>query len=287
MTKQIPVHQLEETDNTSCKILPLNAPSDYSSSDAHRHDYYELLFFTEGSGKHMIDFEAYPIGERSIHFVAPGQVHALSRTPDTKGYVIAFSKGFMFMNSTDISILSDFPAFNNISYPVLTLESDLFSYIASIVKKMEEEEKGSDQYKDKILGTFITLLLLKCRSQLSSKSKAGSDSVAGQILSRFNNLLEEKFIELHKVNEYADLLNLSSNHLSETLKKVTGKTAGELIQERIVLEAKRLLLHAEITTKEVGYHLNFSDPSYFSRFFKSNTGFSPEEFRKQSREKYQ
>lgn len=287
MTKQIPVHQLEETDNTSFKVMALNAPSDYSSNDAHRHDYYELLFFTEGSGKHMIDFETHSIGPKSIHFVAPGQVHALIRTPETKGFVIAFSKEFMFINSTDISVLNDFPAFNNISTPVLALDEYLYSETNGIVEKMGEEEKGSDPYKDKILGALITILLLKCKSRLSFKAKTGTDSVSGQVLIRFNNLLEEKFMELHKVNEYSDLMNISPNHLSETLKKSTGKTAGELIQERLILEAKRLLLHADISTKEIGYHLNFSDPSYFSRFFKANTGLSPEEFRKQSREKYQ
>lgn len=285
MTKQIPVHQLEETDNTSFKVMALNAPSDYSGNDAHRHNYYELLYFKEGSGKHMIDFETYSIEPGSIHFVAPGQVHALSRTPETTGFVIAFSKEFMFINSTDISSLNDFPAFNNISAPVLALDEYFYSQTTDIVEKMREEEKEKDPYKDKILGALITILLLKCKSRLNSK--AGNDSVSGHILTRFNNLLEEKFMELHRVNEYSDLMNMSPNHLSETLKKVTGKTAGELIQERLILEAKRLLLHADITTKEIGYHLNFSDPSYFSRFFKSNTGLSPEEFRKQSREKYQ
>jgi AraC family transcriptional activator of pobA len=130
-------------------------------------------------------------------------------------------------------------------------------------------------------------LLLKCRGMMQVKGSGKNDALSQQLLQRFNLLLEERFITLHKVNEYAELMNVSPNHLSETIKKVTGKTAGELIQDRLVLEAKRLLLHSAITAKEIAYYLNFNDPSYFSRFFKTNAGLAPEEFRRQSREKYQ
>jgi AraC-like DNA-binding protein len=287
MTTQIPIHDLVETDDTSCRIIALNAPSDYSTNEAHRHSYYELLVFSNGSGKHMIDFDVHEIGAQSIHFVAAGQVHALNRSMDTKGYVIAFSKEFMFLNSTDTSVLNDFPAFNKTAQPVLALTGQVFSELEALVKSMETEFNGSNPFRDKMLGAFISILLLKCRSVMQTTGNGRYDAIVQQLLQRFNGLLEEKFITLHKVNEYAELMNVSPNHLSESIKKITGKTAGELIQNRLVLEAKRLLLHSAITAKEIAYHLNFSDPSYFSRFFKTNTGLSPEEFRKQSREKYQ
>ena len=99
--------------------------------------------------------------------------------------------------------------------------------------------------------------------------------------------MEEHFIQYHKVNEYAELLNVTPNHLSETIKKITGKTAGEVIHQRLILEAKRRLLHSSISAKELAYALNFNDPSYFSRFFKANTDLSPEGFRNEIRKKYQ
>jgi AraC-like DNA-binding protein/quercetin dioxygenase-like cupin family protein len=284
---QIPIHDLVETDDTSCRIIRLNVPSDYSTNEAHRHSYYEILFFSSGTGKHMIDFDTHEIKPQSIHFVAAGQVHAMSRSADTKGFVIAFSKEFMFLNATDISILNEFPAFNKTAQPVLSLPEEVFQETEGLINDMEREFNGTNPYKDKMLGAFICILLLKCKSLLQITGNEKNDIASRQVLLRFNDLLEEKFIELHKVNEYADLMNLSPNHLSETIKKITGKTAGELIQDRLILEAKRLLLHSAITAKEIAYHLNFNDPSYFSRFFKTNTGLSPEEFRKQTREKYQ
>jgi AraC family transcriptional activator of pobA len=287
MTKQIPIHDLVESDDTSCKIIRLNVPSDYSTNEAHRHSYYELLFFTSGAGKHMIDFDIHEIKPQSLHFVAAGQVHAMSRSNDTKGYVIAFSKEFLFLNATDISVLNEFPAFNKTAHPILSLNDELFAETEDLVKSMEREYNSANPYKDKMLGAFICILLLKCRGAMHITGSEKNDAASEKVLQRFNDLLEDKFIELHKVNEYADLMNVSPNHLSETIKKITGKTAGDMIQNRLILEAKRLLLHSAITAKEIAYHLNFNDPSYFSRFFKTNTGLAPEEFRKQSREKYQ
>ena len=283
----IPIHELFEADDTSCKVLPLNAPSDYSSNEAHRHNYYELLFFVKGKGTHMIDFDNHAIGSRSIHFVSAGQVHALHRDKSTKGYVIAFSKEFVYLNSSDKSILNDFPAFNKTAAPVLKLDASAVAEMESLVNTMAAEHTGTNPFREKILGSYISILLLKCRALLVSGSGKAIDSSAQQLLLGFNDLLDEHFIRLHKVSDYADLLRVSPNHLSETIKKSSGKTAGDLIRDRLVLEAKRLLLHSAATAKEIAYHLNFNDPSYFSRFLKTNTGLSPEEFRKQIREKYQ
>jgi AraC family transcriptional activator of pobA len=288
MALQIPVHDLTETDDLHCKILRLNQPSDYSTNEAHRHSYYELLFFDKGKGKHMIDFDTFDISEKSIHFVASGQVHALSRTADTQGFVIAFSKEFFVLNGTDASILNDIPAFNKTSDPYLLMDDQNFEDIKNLIIMTEQVFKGNDVYKEKMLGAFISILLFKCKPLFKINPGVKLPDISSQqLFQRFNKLVEEKFIELHKVNEYADLLNVSPNYLSESIKKITGKTAGEQIQDRLILEAKRLLLHSAVSAKEVAYQLNFNDPSYFSRFFKTNTGVSPEEFRKQIREKYQ
>jgi AraC family transcriptional activator of pobA len=288
MAELIPIHDLAEDNDPHCRIIRLNVPSDYSTNEAHRHSYYELLFFEKGKGKHMIDFDTYEIGGQSIHFVAAGQVHAINRSEDTKGYVVAFSKEFLVLNGTDVNILNDIPAFNKTSEPIIVLNDEDLSELEELIKSAERIFRGSDVYKEKILGAFMTILLLKCKPLFDVYPGVKLPDIASQqLLQKFNNLVEEKFILLHKVNEYADLLNVSPNYLSETIKKITGKTAGEQIQDRLILEAKRLLLHSAESAKEIAYRLNFSDPSYFSRFFKINTGSSPDEFRKQIREKYQ
>jgi len=287
MSKIIPIHELIESQEESYKVVKLNTPTEYSAMEAHRHNYYEILFFNSGGGTHMIDFDTHMICEQSLHFVSSGQIHALNRDTSVTGYVVIFSKEFLILNSVDKLLISDFPAFNKTAFPILTTSVKIYSELLSLVIQMEAECEGKNPFKDQVLASYITILLLKCKALLTDTVLyKTTDAASQQLMQRFNNLLEEKFITLHKVNEYADLLNVTPNHLSETIKKITGKTAGDIIHQRLILEAKRLLLHSSITAKEVAYALNFNDPSYFSRFFKANTNLSPENFRKEIRKKY-
>ena len=94
-------------------------------------------------------------------------------------------------------------------------------------------------------------------------------------------------MRLHQVQDYAGLMAITEKYLNELCKKTAGKTASELIHERIILEAKRLLLHSDLNNKEVAYFLSFDDPSHFSKFFKRKTGRTPSQFRKELPERYQ
>ena len=253
-------------------------------AEAHRHTYYEILLFTKGGGEHMIDFEYYPIEDNSIHFISSGQIHALNRDKESTGYVVIFSKDFLVLNTADKYMLSDFPAYNKTASPTLIPGDAFYNEMESIVKIMNAEYMSNNIYKDNILSSYISILLLKCKTLLTDTVEYKRTDIASQeLLQKFNNLLEEQFVQFHKVSDYADRLNITPNHLSEVIKKATGKTAGDLIHQRMILEAKRLLLHSSITAKELAYSLNFNDPSYFSRFFKSNTGLSPEAFRAEIR----
>lgn len=288
MSKIIPIHELVESEEESYKIIKLNAPTEYSTVEAHRHNYYEILLFNSGGGTHMIDFDNHIIRDQSLHFVSSGQIHALNRDVGVTGYVVIFSKEFMVLNSMDKLLLVDFPAFNKTAFPILATSTKTYSDILNLVIQMEAEYQSENPFKDQVLASYITILLLKCKALLTDTPfYKNADAASQQLMQRFNNLLEEKFMTLHKVNEYAGILNVTPNHLSETIKKITGKTAGDIIHQRLILEAKRLLLHSSITAKEVAYALNFNDPSYFSRFFKANTDLSPENFRKEIRKKYQ
>jgi AraC family transcriptional regulator, transcriptional activator of pobA len=286
----VPVHNLADldADDGSCRILKLNKPSPKAVIEAHRHNYFEILLFKAGGGNHMIDFNTHEITACSLHFVSPGQIHALNRTQETEGSVVIFSRDFMLLNAADTALLKEFPAFNKTSAPVLRLQKNEFNEIAGLIDHMELEFRMEKAYANRVIAAYIGIVLLKCKAQLiETEDYKRTDPGSQELMQRFNNLLEENFIVLHKVNEYAELLHVTPNHLSETIKKLTGKTAGELIHDRLILEAKRLLLHSTLTAKEVAYALHFNDPSYFSRFFKANTTLSPEGFRKEIREKYQ
>lgn len=288
MSNEIPSHKLIQTNIMPCKVARLNFSGGHGMDDAHRHNCFQIFLFTKGGGEHMIDFNYYPIEDRSLHFVSEGQVHALNSIDGTDGYVILFTKEIVILNSADKYIFNDFPVFNKSVSPILNPDPEMYEDLKRMLLMMVDEYGKSNAYKENILGSYISILLLKSKTIITETSEyKRTDGTSQVLLQKFNNLVEEHFIDYHKVNEYADLLNVTPNHLSETIKKVTGKTAGDLITERLILEAKRRLLHSSISAKELAYELNFNDPSYFSRFFKTNTGLSPEGFRKEIREKYQ
>ena len=107
------------------------------------------------------------------------------------------------------------------------------------------------------------------------------------IATDFRALVEERFQTLHEVKEYARLLSITPGHLNHLAREEFGANAGSVIRDRITLEAKRLLLHSEARVSAIARDLGFSDPSYFSRFFRRETGWTPSDYRAQIHEKYQ
>ncbi|MBL7888028.1 MAG: helix-turn-helix domain-containing protein [Bacteroidia bacterium] len=287
MDKKIPSHELIQPNLMPCKVARLNFAGGYGADNAHRHNCYQIFLFKKGGGEHMIDFNYYPIEDNSLHFVSEGQVHAFNSTEETDGYVILFTKEIVILNSANKFIFNDFPVFNKNAAPVLSLDKVMYSLIENVILMMMQEYAKQNVYKENILGSYISILLMQTKTVITETAAYKSaDNTSQELLQRFNGLVEENFVKYHKVNTYADLLNVTPNHLSEIIKKVTGKTAGDIIHERLILEAKRRLLHSSISAKELAFELNFNDPSYFSRFFKAKTGLSPEAFRNEIREKY-
>lgn len=287
MLNEIPKHQLIQAGILPCKIARLDFSAGHEVDDAHRHDGNQIFLFTKRGGEHMIDFNYYPIEDNSIQFITEDQIHSLNSNDNTEGYVIVFTKEVVILNSGDKFLFNDLPFYNKSRPPVLNPSKEMFSELEEMFFLMLKEYEKESIYKENILGSFISIFLLKCKGIYAETAEFKKTDTASQVLHKnFYNLLEEHFIQCHKVNEYADLLSVTPNHLSETIKKVTGKTAGDVIHERLILEAKRRLLHSNISAKELAYALNFNDPSYFSRFFKANTNLSPEGFRKEIREKY-
>ena len=103
---------------------------------------------------------------------------------------------------------------------------------------------------------------------------------------RFRLAVEKGFRKTSSVREYAELLHVTPAHLSESVRLETGSAAGDVIRRRLLLEAKRLLLHSELTVSEIAFDLGFEDSSYFSRFVRRGVGFSPVDFRNEIRKKY-
>jgi len=288
MRDQIPIHDFSEDDSTSIafELQLLEKREDYDTSVPHRHNYYEIFLFIKGGGAHDIDFETIPIESNSLHFVSPGQVHQVKRELDSYGYVIFFSRDFYALNLRNKDILFDLPFLNNNSiHPFLNLNDQKFKPFLELTSNVEGEINSTNPLKEEILRSYLNILLIQCKriyEELHIEDSEQDVSI-NQTFQDFRIQLEKNFTKLHKVSDYAQLLSVSEKSLNEIMKKTIGKTASELIHERIILEAKRLVLYSDYNNKEIAYFLEFDDPSHFSKFFKNYTGSSPNDYREKRR----
>lgn len=280
----IPIHDFSEDDKTSIpfEFSTLEQKTDYDTTKHHRHNYYEIFLFVEGGGYHDIDFQEIPIQPRSVHFVSPGQVHLVRRALDSYGFVLFFSRDFYSLNLQNKDILFDLPFLNNNSVnPAINLDETRFQELFTLMKSVQQEYEANEGRQEDILRSYLNIMLHKSKQFYTEVNGEQEEQVnpVNQLVQSYKILIEKNFSKLHLVKQYADQLSTTPEYLTEATKKVCGKTASEMISDRIVLEAKRLLMYSDLSNKEIAHVLNYDDPSYFSRFLKNKIGMSPSEFR--------
>lgn len=245
----------------------------------HRHNFYHLVFFTEGSGYHSIDFNKFKVVPGQIYFMIPGQVHSWGFEGDVDGYVVNFTAEFFQSFLLRHDYLESFTFFNGISEDsVINLEPALTALISDNFKELlaTMELDGPKSYD--LIRVILLHIFLKIDQQKQKDQPINNLNYT--VLKSFQKLIEKHYTELRLPKEYSDLLFVTPNHLNALCKATTGITAGELIRNRIVLEAKRLLVNLNMNITEISNELNFNDNSYFTKFFKKQVGVTPEEFRK-------
>ncbi len=286
MYEKIPVHDFISDDATSIPftIIPLEVKSVYDSAIPHRHNYYEIFIFYKGGGTHEIDFEEIEVKTGSVHFVSPGQVHVLLRAPGSYGYVVLFSRDFFSLPLQDKDFLFELPFLNNnTAHPFINFHGSEFSEIKVLAENILKENNLHFPDSHHIIRAYLNILLLKCKAGYNHINKKEiipeNLNLHNDVIQKFRIMVEKNFRKYHLVKEYASMIAITPENLNEISKRQTGKTASEFISDRLLLEAKRLLLYSDFKAKEIAYFLNFQDPSNFNKFFKNNTGYTPAGFR--------
>jgi len=284
MPELIPVHHLPDAGRTMISVDRIEPRGAAVQNDVHRHDFHELFVFATGTGEHMIDLEHVTLKPPCVHLVAPGQVHRLSRSADCTGAAVMFGTDVMIEPTLPIDVKGLFRAAGNgQAFPIDT------DQLGEALHLIEEIEKGSNKGElPGVVRSYLNILLMKCAHwQGTSGSHRPGRTDHGDPVTRFTDLVELQFLAKRQVHAYAGDLAMTPGHLNELVKKRLGKSASEVVQDRLLLEAKRLLLHAELSVKEVSHALRMEDPAYFNRVFKKATGMTPMEYRTHIREKYQ
>jgi AraC-like DNA-binding protein len=247
----------------------------------HKHTFYHLVLFTKGGGTHAIDFKTFDVIPYQIYFMIPGQVHSWSFEGEVDGYVIHFSSSFFESFLLKNEYLDQFPFFSGIiDDAVIQIEPALQQKITGLFEDIIAESEITDRLGlDLIRALLLQTFILLSRTNTGKKEKQALP-YNYTLLKTFQKLIEKNFATLKLPRDYAELMYITPNHLNALCNDLLGLSAGEVIRNRILLEAKRLLINLDLTIAEIGYQLNFNDNSYFTKFFKKYTGSTPEEFRK-------
>ncbi|MET4106735.1 helix-turn-helix transcriptional regulator [Hymenobacter sp. UYP22] len=245
----------------------------------HAHDFYLLLYVTEGHGTHTIDLISYELKPGSVFFMTPGQVHHWQLSDDAQGYVVLFEADFYLLRYPD-NRLFEYPFFDHAHAPVLYLPA-AETTLLPLIERMWQEHTAPAPQQDEVFRAYLLLCLeLAARQYPAAPARQVEEPRhAQQLLREFGSLLNQHFRQQREVQQYADWLHLSPNHLNALCKRHLGKTASALIQERVLIEARRLLRHTDATVAQIADQLGFEDASYFGRYFRKHTTQTPETFR--------
>lgn len=247
----------------------------------HKHSFYHLVYFTEGEGGHVIDFVRFPVKKGMIYFMRPGQVHVWDFKGAVDGYIINFSSTFFDSLSIDTRLVDRFPFFEpRPEQQVLSLPEETQRDVERLFEAILAGQAEKDGSAPLMVATLLLQLFITVNRGMQQRYKPVAVSYNTVILRNFEQLVEDNFRNIRLPKEYAALLYITPNHLNALCKDLSDLSAGEVIRNRIVLEAKRLLVNFEWSVGDVARELRFADVSYFVKFFKKYTGTTPEGFRK-------
>lgn len=246
----------------------------------HRHDFYFILLVSKGIGIHEIDFVAYPITDNSISIMRPGQVHQLQLEAGSEGYWLAFNKDFEFLSTANDNTLLRKATSRNF-YNLHKKDVNALSSILQIIRTEYKFKQSGFEHVIKGILEIVLIHFLRYQEKDKVASRPqGANQYQQKKLQEFLDLLEINISTKKQAAAYADMVNLSPFQLNSITKSLLGKTVSELIDEQILLEAKRYLLGTPNQVSQIASQLGYMDVSYFIRFFKKKMGATPEAFRK-------
>jgi len=247
----------------------------------HRHSFYHIVLFTEGGGTHTIDFEQFNVQPRQIYFMIPGQVHNWNFDNEVNGYVINFSENLFTSFLLNQQYLEQFSFFRGIAQEcVINLSETAFKEVQHCFKHIVNEVRDNKLSAIDIVRSYLLSLLITVSRENINNNQLQVPQQNQLILFNFRKLVDRYYAEKRLPKEYAAMLYITPNHLNALCNDLLGMAAGEVIRNRILLEAKRLLVNADQNISEIAYQLNFTDNSHFTKFFKKYTSLTPEEFRR-------
>jgi AraC family transcriptional activator of pobA len=268
--------------DASVQVVLVEGMSLDTVRDPHRHDYHELIWIRSGGGHHLIDGEPLPVVPGSVTVIGRGQVHVFEEAHDLHGAIVRFGDEVLFGEGTPGWLVA---ARGGRTVIVPPGEQDrLQALVESLAAEAARPPDARSAELERHLVSVVLLWIERWYDAMRTERRDDDDAEV-QLHRRFAAQLERDYARHHDAAHYADALRVPAAALSKALSHVTGRSTKELITDRVMLEAARLLRYTDLTVGEVAFRVGFDDQLYFSRAFKRHHGEPPMAYRARTRGK--
>ena len=250
----------------------------------HIHDFYSVILFKEGEGTIKVNHNLYPIQPQTIFLIAPCQIHSFEGLEKAEGNILFFCQDFYVEEFSFLRLLNVFSCTSqltgDICNPIINLSDKEFYLMADIINSVEREYEGftPTNNSSQILRSLLNIMLLKLSEFYNTKSEKSKNGES-ILIHELSRLVDSYFIKEHQIGFYTEAFNVSEKHLNEICKRNFNCGLKKILADRLMQEARKLLLSTELSVSQISYKLNFEDNSYFSKVFKKDTGLTPKRFR--------
>ncbi|SHG29379.1 helix-turn-helix domain-containing protein [Flavobacterium defluvii] len=276
-------HQIFESNYKKLGFLILNQETvDEINSDDYK-TYIKVLYLPEDY-EITIDFKHYRTLSPSLFFINSNQYLQINKEGKKQGYFMYYNRDFYCVQIHDAEVACDGLLFNNIfEMPMTTLPEKEVLFVEGIFNQIQQEFDAPDSSQEEMIRTYLKQLIIKATriwkiQQLGVLNDEPSKEM--DFFRDFSRLVEIHFRTKHTVADYADILGLAPKTLSNKFNRLELSQPNDIIKDRIILEAKRLLGYSSLSVKEIAYQLGYEDPAYFNRLFTNKVGDTPSNFKK-------
>lgn len=268
-------HAWPTPDPLHCETIPSRSSLYDWEIRPHRHaDLVQLLYVRAGEAELEVEGSVTRVREATVQVSPPLCVHGFRFTAQIDGYVLSLAQPFAeeLLRQFDRAVLEQ---------PQCYAVGEDERYLSTLFDSIEREYARQEPGRELMLRSLVSALLvwLGRRHLQASHAASAAPDRGREYLQAFRRLVEEHLREHLPIERYAERLGISAAHLNALCRRLAGVSALQLISQRLLLEAKRNLVYTDMTVQEVSDQLGFSEPAYFSRFFKRGTGQSPRAFR--------
>jgi AraC family transcriptional activator of pobA len=242
---------------------------------------YSIYWIQEGKGTYNIDFECYTFTDNMLFFLSPGQVFTVDSEEIKTAYKLTFARDFYCIQTHDKEVACNGILFNNIyETPFVKPGKKDTAKLNFILDGLIDELQQNETAQYDMLQSYLKQFII-CIVRVKKENHVLKEDVETRLFKDFSLLVEQNFRKLHTVKAYANRLGISPKSVTKHLQKLGAVKPSSFIKNRILLEAKRLLIYTDKTVKEIAFELGFNDPAYFTRFFTKAISKSPLQFKKE------